>query len=167
MISLYQHLNLWLLRNILMENDCLTKKMWQTFWQSDVALIKWIFEVKKYFTARVREKCEGKGGGSRNGVLFHNRCSRVGFKTLLVYQNPLLSADSISSIPPARNPFFPTVVHENEIAIERSRRWLTESIEFAGSIFRLEINLGFRVSIGNHSFLDSNAFLGFRVFIGN
>ena len=29
------------------------------------------------------------------------------------------------------------------------------------------IDLGFRVSIGNHSFLDSNAILGFRVLIGN
>jgi len=71
----------------------------------------------------------------------------------LLYQNPfaallkpILGADRNSSIPPARKPFVPMVVHE--IVVERSRRWLMENpLSFVGSGKHGIDRLGF--SIGN------------------
>ena len=105
----------------------------------------------------MREKCEGKGGGSRNGVLFHKSCSRAGFKKLLVYQNSPFWCRFNFFNPTCTKPFLP---HGGSRKRDCSRTFPTV-IDEKHWICRL----GF--SIGNHNFLDSNAFLGFRVLIGN
>jgi len=42
----------------------------------------------------------------------------------VLYQNPILGADRNSSIPPARKPFFPTVVHEIAVKLFLSNLFL-------------------------------------------
>jgi len=90
---------------------------------------------------------EEKGRGSKNGIVSHRTAPALEFifgpllkLFLSTVREPFfckfplikLSVAFIVAhqIPPTRKQFVPTVV--DEITAERSRRWLTESIEVAG-----------------------------------